>query len=303
MQLRIRLYHSLLLLLTVLAISCHTLTSEQFPEFNPVPTVISFLAEGDTLKVHVSLAEKLDVNPLGVVEDATVDLYINDAFAETLKFVDNGIYTSTTIVRHETKYHCKVNVPGYEQAECTEIIPSEPTIKSIEHINIAGYDIDGRNYSAVKVEFENDLDINAYYQIIIHTKQNNGFEIPTLAEIVDPVLLNEGLPMILFSNELIEKKQYVITINYNNNFHIAYAGPVRMKIYPFYIELRRVSESYYRYKKQLYLYEKNLYSDNVLTGTINQNLYSNIDHGYGIFAGYSFSVSDVITPNLDGYYD
>jgi len=301
---RYKYYHLILLFVCSLVTSCHTLTSDQFPEFNPVPTVISFFAEGDTLKVHVSLAEKLDVTPLGVVDDAIVDLYINDAFAETLKFVNKGIYTSSTIVKPETKYHCKVKVPGYEQVECTEIIPAKPTIKNIEHINIAGYDVDGRNYSAVKVTFENDPGKREYFQIEIQYIYHEELRTPYIAEVLDPILLNEGLPISLFSNELIDDNEYTITIYYSTSGWTSNSDGVSvMFIYPFFVQLRQVSEAYYRYKKQLYLYEKNLYSDNALIGTINQNLYSNIDHGYGIFAGYSFSVSEVFTPNLDGYYD
>ncbi|MFA9391686.1 MAG: hypothetical protein ACERKD_17890 [Prolixibacteraceae bacterium] len=51
------------------------------------------------------------------------------------------------------------------------------------------------------------------------------------------------------------------------------------------------------------MYENGLEADGILTSMTNNNLYSNINNAHGIFAAYSATVTDTITPNPDGYDD
>jgi hypothetical protein len=44
-------------------------------------------------------------------------------------------------------------------------------------------------------------------------------------------------------------------------------------------------------------------ADGIINSMINTSLYSNVDGGYGVFASYSYVLSDTINPNTDGYYD
>jgi hypothetical protein len=146
-----------------------------------------------------------------------------------------------------------------------------------------------------------------FYEVEIRTIQSSRdemrVEIGHVHTIVDPVILNEGMPLALFNNELITDTLYTLVLNYTTwEASSSNGGPWRTVLYPFVVELRQVTEDYYRFKKQLYLYEEGRYADGIITSMTNANLYSNIENGYGIFAGYSSFVSDTITPNTDGYY-
>jgi len=300
---------SLFLLLAILSLlaSCRTLVQDEFPDFEQKPSLNALFSAGDTLKVHVSLASKLDSTRLTVVENAAVDLYVDQVFKEQFTYTQNGIYASTVIAEPQKEYSCKVNVPGFEAIECSQVLPSKPNIISIEHINIAGKDEEGTSYPAIKLTFENSFEREAFYEIEIRNIRRFGDEvyigIPDIHFIVDPVILNEGMPIALFSNDLITDSLYTMLLNYTT--HSASSrdnGPWRTEIYPFVVELRQVTEDYYRFKKQLHLYEQGRFADGIITSITNTNLYSNIENGYGIFAGYSSFVSDTITPNTDGYY-
>jgi len=110
--------------------------------------------------------------------------------------------------------------------------------------------------------------------------------------------------MALFSNEIINDSLYTLTLNYTTgSAGSRNGGPMRTQIYPFVVELRNLTYEYYRFKKQLYLYEKGRWADGITSSMTNANVYSNIENGYGVFVGYSSVVSDTITPNTDGYYD
>ncbi|MBP5590217.1 MAG: DUF4249 family protein, partial [Bacteroidales bacterium] len=53
------------------------------------------------------------------------------------------------------------------------------------------------------------------------------------------------------------------------------------------MELRSLSKDLYKYLRSSYLYEMSRYPYDFLSVEPGYNLYSNIDGGYGIFAGYS----------------
>jgi len=112
-----------------------------------------------------------------------------------------------------------------------------------------------------------------------------------MIEITDPVLLNEGIPIAVFSNEIIQGNSYNITINYTTGS----ASSTGTNLFPLILELRSISKNYYQFLKQQYLYERGRYPEfgSAFTST---NLYSNIIGGYGIFAGFSSIQSDTIFP-------
>ena len=287
--------------LILISISCRELIDEPFPDFNPLPVVNALLIEGDTLSLNISMAEKLDTNRLGFVDYAEVELFVNDQFVESLTYSNDGEYKSTTVIDASKKYTCVVSVPGFDPILCEQLIPAKPRIVKVEHINIAGKDEEGSNFPAVELTFENKPENRSFYEVAIYhlekRRDTSYFRECHLETITDPVLLNEGLPLALFSNELISDSIYTMHINYNTG---SFSG-LETILYPLIIELRQTTEDYYRYKKQLHLYENGLWADGVLISMTNNNLFSNIENAYGIYAAYNVAATDTIIPNLDSY--
>lgn len=295
----------IILLISIVIYSCEELVTNEFGDFDSVPVVNSYLVTGDTLKVNVSLTEKLDSCELNFTNNASVNLYVDGVFTEQLSYSYNGWYISNTVVEKAKTYKCKVHIPGCDTVFCEQEIPDMPIIKNIEHINISGVDEEGTSYPAVIITFENLPDEDEYFEVEIRFKQNSEqVRTAIIHTIVDEVILDEGLPIALFSNQSITDTVYSLYLNYTTSqAQSSDNGPMRTTLYPFIVELRRVSYNYYRYKKQLYLYEEGRNADGILTSMVNTNLYSNIDGGYGIFGSYSDAFSDTITPNTDGYYE
>lgn len=111
------------LVLMFVFISCREIVTDEFEEFTPVPVVNSIIISGEPIKVHVSLAQKLDSTRLTLIENAIVSLYIDGIFKETLSFTGDGIYISTISAVPSTKYSCIVDIPGYNEVICTDSIP------------------------------------------------------------------------------------------------------------------------------------------------------------------------------------
>lgn len=285
------------LIILLILCSCRELVTDDFPGFAEVPAVNSILISGKPLKVHVSLAEKLDTSELALVNNADVALFINGNFAETLAPDGNGTYLSSSVVEPQRIYKLEVNVPGFSTITCTDTLPSPSPILNIKHNNNAGKDEEGMIYPSVTVSFKTNPSETQYFEILIRNQHHDSEEIATQKKITDPVLLNEGLPLAIFSNEIIEDSVYTMTINYfTGGAEKMGDEPLHTSLYPLIIELRSCSRDYYRFVKQKYLYEKGRFPEFLAASTNAFPLFSNVTGGYGIFAGYSVVVSDTLYP-------
>ena len=203
---------TLLILLT--QCSCREIVSDEFQGFTPVPAVNSILIAGKPLKVHVSLAEKLDTNQLTLVNDANISLYIDGNYMESLLPDENGIYFSSSIVEPLRSYKLEVKVPGYETITSTETLPAPSPIFNIIHTSYAGKDEEGVIYPSLTFSLKTNTSERQYFEVIIRLQPDKYERLATLKKITDPVLLNEGLPLTIFSNEIIRDPVYTMTINY-----------------------------------------------------------------------------------------
>jgi hypothetical protein len=286
-----------ILLILLTQFSCREIVTDEFPGFIPVPTVNSILIAGKPMKVHVSMAEKLDTNKLTLVNDADISLYIDGNYAENLIPDENGIYFSSSIVEPLRSYKLEVNIPGYKTITCTEIMPSPSPIFNIIHTSNAGKDEEGMIYPSVTLSFKTNPSERQFFEIVLRTFQYRYEKLATLKKITDPVLLSEGLPLTIFSNEIIRDSVYTMTINYFTG-SAGFSGnePYHTSLYPMIIELRSCSGDYYRFVKQKHLYDKGRFPEFLAASTNAFPLFSNIPGGYGIFAGYSVVVSDTLFP-------
>lgn len=291
-------FYTLFLVVSITVLfSCRKLVQSDFPDFKQVPTVNSVLKADSLIKVHISLASKLDTNELKGLDNAQVQLYVDDVFNELLTSTGNGFYISTTIVEASKKYKCKVDIPGYESVSCISLIPKPAHLRDIIHISVAGKDQEGMTYPAVKFTFSNTKNEKSYYEARIRLIEYGSEQIADMYNIVDPVLLNEGLLLSVFSNELITDTAYTMTINYiTGSAGSSNGGTIHTILYPFILEIRSVSYDYYQFARQKYLYDTGRFPEFGLSSNQAFQLYSNVKNGYGIFAGYSSVVSDTITP-------
>jgi hypothetical protein len=270
---------------------------DDFPDFTKVPVINSILVADSLMTVHVSLTDKIGDEKLSFTDNAQVIVTSNNDAFDTLSYIGNSVYQSKTTIKPLENYECRVTIPGYQTIVCNNLIPDIPEILDIEHINNAGRDEEGSTYPAIKITFKNNPQEHQYFQIAIKlVKYDDDVEPAQIIFITDAVLLNEGIPLTVFSNELIESDSYTMTINYTSGIGNN-GGGWHTELDPLVIELRAISYDYYMYLKQLYLYETGRYPTDVGGGAVtNFNLYSNIPDGYGIFAGYSAVVYDTIFP-------
>lgn len=286
--------------------SCRSLVDEEFPDYGQKPVINCILVQGKPLTVHISMTGKLDSTLLTLENDAKVDLWVDSVFVERLERQDDGVYVSTRLVQPLVEYSCEIAIPGYQTVYCRETLPKPAVVEKIEHINIAGRDGEGTTFPAIKLTFKNYPNETRYYEISIRqllryrdwdSKEEYYEEEQVYIPLInDPVLLNEGLPLMLFSNEIITDSLYTMVLNYTTGASYGVSGSYVTMLSPLIIELRSLTYDYYRYRKQLYLYSAGRSADGLVTPVTASPVYSNIENASGIFSGYSFVKTDTITP-------
>lgn len=287
-----------LFFLTLLLCGCRQLVQDDFPDFPHRLVINSILKVDEPVQLHISLTGSIDTSRLALVENATVDLYVNESHAERMSYEGDGRYVSTHMVLPGTEYRCEINIPGYETVSCSQFIPETTSFFDVIHINEAGKDEEGYAYPAITFSFRNDPATIRYYEVIIRLQEDGSERLGQIDHTTDPVLLKEGLPVTVFSSEGIEDSIYTLTLNYDTRSYGLRSrnGPLYMKLFPLILEFRSVSFDYYQYIRQRYLYETGRYPDFTAGVVPAASLYSNIENGYGIFAGYSLVETDTIYP-------
>lgn len=285
--------------LLLMLIACHEKVYDNFTTFEQVPVISGFIANEGSITVHVSLTSDINKNPLQGLDNAKVVVYASGSDTIELVHEGEGLYLAEYIAVFGQMYQCEVSVPGYAVVRATTLMPYPPVLQSVQHTAIAGKDEEGITYPSVSFTFENNPAETMYYEARIRLFRNDEERRASVININDPVLLNEGLPMVLFSNKMIKDNSYTMTINYHTNSSGSFGsnGEQRTTLYPFVLELRAVSHDYYQYARSVYLYETGRYPEFGLHANHVFPLHSNTSSGYGVFAAYASTMSDTIYPS------
>ena len=274
-------------LLSLFAFSCRELVQEKFPDFDPVPTVNAILIADEPIQISVSMAQKIDTMALKPVEHALVLLTTNGLQTDTLSFdSESGMYVCDELAKAGNTYRCEVQLDNYKSLLAETSIPQPMALDSVQHIVQGGRDEEGIVFPTVKVTFHTRPGQRQYFEVYL----SDGY----LIYITDPVILNEGLPVALFSNELIADSVYTLSLNVETGSSVGWDGESYVTMSPYTVEVRSVHADYYRYMKQRYLYQLGIEGDGFTSPVAAFPMFSNVQNGYGIFTGYSKAVSDTI---------
>ncbi|MDD3744304.1 MAG: DUF4249 domain-containing protein [Lentimicrobiaceae bacterium] len=283
----------LLVAVVVTTISCTKLVSEEFEFYKKTPVLNCLLINDSTINVNLSFSEKPDSTELSSIDNAIISIYIDGELKESINHSDQGTYSFNQIVEPLKSYSIEALIPGFDTLKSKCIVPQQYKILDIEHSNFSYMTEDGMICPGMKVTFENDPNQALYFEIRIKlfTKYNGDEYAPLIGE-RDYIIENEGLPIALFSNELMDKDVHTIMLNY---FTMSVSGN-KCEVFPFTVELRTVNYEYYQFARRLYMYNESLNNNDMSGVIIPVQVYSNIENGLGLFAGYSSFVTDTVYP-------
>jgi hypothetical protein len=298
----------------LLIAACERELEIDLSKVNPELVVIANFSDLDTLEVVVAKTRPvLETGPAEYVSDATVHIYDNGAFIDRLTFVPSPIpqfpsyYLSPSLVPQPgRKYTISVSAPGFPSVEATSEIPFPIEINTgASDLSIEEKAIDA---NTALVNFFIDLHIPlpvpkpSYFHLNFY-QQVHSFQINEKGDTIQYGFFslplgftsqNPDLPFVsyveergvLFGNDAL----------FNNHGKISFTGsfqfrPNEQRLGNFLVELRTVSPEYYFYHRslaRLSLAGSDPFSEPVI-------LYSNIENGQGVFAGFMsrFYVFDI----------
>lgn len=293
-------------LLALLALSaCERDARLDLGDLNPEIVVLSNFSDLDTLEVVVSKTRPvLDEGRVEYPSDATVVLFVNGFFADTLQYVPSPVfqippyYLSSRIVPRPGD-HCRlvVSVPGFDQVKGESSMPFPASIDTgFTQLEVEKEQMgEGLVQATLKVKLKipdaqdpgNFFHLSFYQEGYDYLIDQDGdtikfpfFSLPLAVTPDDDdipfvsYIENRGL---LFSGEALESNQgilsFTLAFQYNANQQI---------LSDFIIELRTASEEYYKYHRSLarqHQAGQHPFSEPVI-------LYSNIENGQGVFAAF-----------------
>ncbi|MDA3823822.1 MAG: DUF4249 family protein [Bacteroidales bacterium] len=277
--------------------SCVKLVSDEFPDYKAAPSLNCILVSGDSLSLQISLAEKIDLFDLALVENASVQVVQGQTGSFSLDYQDNGLYTSNTLVEPESPYQISVVIDGYPELYASDSVPTSCGISILSQTNTAKLNEDGFYMTGIEIEFNDDPLTKDYYEIIIYKRrEDNIFPSPAFNE-QSKILLNEGFEpytteSLVFSDELIEAENVYMNLIYGVDYNSGASGGIRyqtIREHTVIAELRHISKEYYLFKKSVYFYENSRYADFIEGTATVYPIYSNVENGLGILASYTSS--------------
>ncbi len=297
---RLNFRNNLVLILIILVSGCET--TEKIDDFplRPSKLVVNCYFNPDsTWKVQVSKSlSVLDNADLKLIDNATVLLYEENSLIDSITNPDDdGWYRSPISLPGPGKqYTIEVSSPDHkEKTYASDELPVPVPIADTKFFIVDSFFSESPFHSYghisgnLKIAFKDPGEINNFYQlkayaydsIFNYTNAEPEFLYVTKRSLTlsskDPVLKSEGsyYGHFLFDDQLFNNKEISLNIDLKDY------NPVRNK--KVYIELTSLSRAGYLYQKTIEEYElarNDPFAEPVM-------IHSNIQNGFGIFAGYS----------------
>jgi hypothetical protein len=300
----------LLISLLVVATSCRKEIEIDLPEMEKKPVINCIFTSEKPFRIHVSLSKNPTDTASYNLNNAQVMLYGDDGTEEYLPFAGNGYYSKSTVIPVAgVVYILKVNVPGMDEVNATgSISPNTTKITEIESKSgfktepVMGTGEEARiPVQNIQIKFLHNPGKNDFmglsvvqYAISYHhindsvkvVENKNRYD-PGYLDSDDPAILSEGL-----GNYYVYEMLLFRDINFTEQpasirFNVEKRTPSK-----FWLRFFHFSPEAFQYVKSWFIHE---YTQNYDFWEIYepQPLYSNIENGYGIFAGYSMQLYEV----------
>ena len=301
----------------MLSSACEKKIGGNFPGHQPKLVVNCLLDASTFFEVQISHTSIMTDTNNVLIDNAIVEIWMDDQLLEQLPYYSLGIYKSEDnkpLAGH--KYGLIVSANGYETVTAIDSVPNPINLADAYYIFPAGTDIAGDPYPEFFFSFNDPADEENYYEAVLYTKSIQFYEghynNDTIAHINyffvyssnDPVLIAEGdldykPASVYFSDKLFNGKSVTISATtFNMGYGVRDDEPFLTgdsKI----ISFRSISYSYYQYRKKWtqHLYNQGINLDIqeseelkvfLFTGEP-VNMYSNVENGYGVFDGYAAS--------------
>ncbi len=284
-----------ILFLLVLPVSCIREVEMDTDQIPKQLVVNCFFTEGQAFMVDVSRLAAYPDTTDRAQTNVTVKIFADGNLLGQLPHTGNGLYSNKNIVPQRGKaYSVEVSVPGYPTATATDSLPAKVPIRGIELRRNAGVYDDGLTYDEIAVAFKDTIGANYYGLMNYDYGTYSQKWWPSHMFSSDPAIVAEGISLsdypefLIFNDEIFTGQEYKLRFNVGDCCDYDYINSI--------IYLETYTYSGYHYKKRLLKHKPYTYQD-PFEPYEPVPLYTNIQNGLGIFAGYMRSSRKVVTEN------
>jgi len=280
--------HIVILILSFIAFSCdEVIDNYTFPDVEKKLVLNGLFNTDSVFSVKVSQTyPSYDKDPLRYtyIENASVELYVNNEFFESLTQTYEGKYRSNSYIPETgNNYKVIINAPGFDTIQANSHIPSPVniTIDSLYPVII-----EKKDYLACEISI-NDPEGDNYYYLTSRTipdyYPSNISSNDTYNYWIDDDKIGQWSSF----EEVVPEVFVFSDDNFNNSLFqfTIYASPLynSHELLKVYFSLYSITEDLYNYLKTL----NNQYHTNISNLADKTPVYNNIENGLGIFSGYS----------------
>ena len=284
--------------------ACELVIDPDLPEHTPRLVVKAFFTPDSRWVVSVGRSIGiLESLPGGesLVADATVALLSGDRVIDHLTFLQRQrVYVSETPLQAGESYALRVSAPGFETVRATDTIPGPVPTSIVSHrietsdlmsdlLDLAPGELAVSDFS-IRLRIQDPPGEKNHYQIRMIAPARSGerdlyfsTRDPSIIadnRIEDPVI--DGVEAFsgtapFFKDALFDGQAHEIELSYAEG--VVLASRERLLR----VQVLYVSETYYKHLRSALLHEHT--QENPFAEPV--NIYSNVENGYGVFAGYS----------------
>ena len=294
-----------LMFLTFLIESCETIIDVDLPDHQPTLVINTLFADDTTFTILVHQNKDiLDSDyDFSTVSNATVELFEDGDPIGSAYEAEPGRYLLNHYPRAESQYSIQVSKQGFLAVESSDILPYINNSIAVDEIKVVKDEYGGEQYQLTysfqdqpgddfyevvlftyypMYEYYEDEDTSYYFQVGNYKEYIYYNDVGATLNEFEDGYDNVGM----YSDELFDGKKHSKTIEFYTYFYYEEVEETDQKIY---LELRHVSEAYYRYQVSKTL-QANA-QDNPFAEAA--PVFNNIQNGFGIFAGYSTEVTAI----------
>lgn len=300
----------------IFLLSCSKEVLIDLPEHKTEPVVNCMFTKDSIFMVHISKTAPV-FDPFGpTVTEAIVLLYENGLFFDSLVVQDGRFYSSKT-ASSNCNYSIEVVMPGFEKLYAEDYLFTSPDYLYSEKTDSVMQNEEGTHISQLEISFHDNASSKNFYELVLIANYYELYHKDTASEHLimdtvyvsrlvsfyeknDLVIENEGLlnfepGTLVFSDELFNGTSPILKVNFYEPAEFNGSDWIPFE-YELIVKLRAISYNYYMYRKQLTKHY--FYNNNDIWGGMGEPvaMFSNIENGKGIFAGFS-EVRDTIINN------
>ena len=289
-------YYILLITLLLTIMSCEKEVKIDQKEYPP-KIVLNSIITPNSSEIIVELSESRDMlydkYDFPPISNATIKLFDNNTYIDTLTEVSDGIYSISHSVLPTHTYKLEVSNTKFDNVTATTVVPTPATITNFNttldqnlksDINITIQDVGSEeNFYGVEITRLDSINdttsfSSGYSESSYACSNSQVIEYPSQDGIVGENCTN----LFLFTDKLFAGTTYTFNCYNENTFWGG--GPDGIDIFTkIWVNLKTINEDYYQYTLSTNIALENY--GNPFAEPV--RIYSNVEGGFGIFGSYS----------------